>query len=252
MLNIIRSDLYRMIKSKGFYFFWLFIAVVYGITIFIKEPGGIVVGVSLNFLGDPAKLDMDQLTMSGNYYYFMIIPVFIFVISDLSQRTVKNTLSGVSGRTIYYLAKFILTELFAAVTFIFSCMAFYGLNRLFNGEEHTSPIADYSKLVLLQTPAIMVICSLFILIAFLLKRASAFNSTVLILNFANAIIVSVASALHWDKIAKILINIDTGYIFAKLVTGDTAYTRNCLIICVSVIAASFIVGYAVFKKSDIR
>ena len=41
MINMMRADLYRMSKSKGILFFWLFTALIYFISIAFKAWGGI-------------------------------------------------------------------------------------------------------------------------------------------------------------------------------------------------------------------
>ena len=122
MLNIIKSDLYRIIKSSGFIFFIV-------VMFFMLETTAIHNGCfQLDFRAfiytdyDYVTTNniLSQIASNNLYYFLMIIPAFVFINTDLSNHSVKNTITSVTQKTIYYFAKVILTELFSIFVIVVS------------------------------------------------------------------------------------------------------------------------------------
>lgn len=251
MINMIRADFYRLKRTKGFYLFWIITFALYAITIFSKLSGGVNVGNSTN--GAVGKLDLEQVSSNFNFYFLLIMPVFAFILTDFSEKTVKNTISSAISRKRYFITKYILTEIYAVIAFVISNYAFYFVNRLVNGDEYSSDIMVFTKAVAKQLPLVFAMVSAFIMIAFITKKAASFNAITIIFPFIYMVIAQILNACGAKKLFKYLRDLDVSYNFEKLagVTTDH-YLMLCCIGCAIITIITGIIGYTYFTKSEIN
>ena len=127
MLHLIRADIFRIIKSKGFYitfgllFLYLLVTVNFEIVgnVGVQDPN---VPVDLpDIVWDVEHAIPVIASMSGLLVYFSL-PLFIMIIGfDLSRNTYKNILTIGISRAKYFISK----SISFAILLIFQILCFY-------------------------------------------------------------------------------------------------------------------------------
>ena len=131
MLNIMRADLYRLFRSKGFYITTALFLMFIFMQITAGNAGGVgavpvaVIDGSDSVIGITAHAELAEFTgitapfhmmVSTDVLLFFILPLIIFIAADdFSARTVKNVLSNGVSRIKYYTAKLILSCIFCII-----------------------------------------------------------------------------------------------------------------------------------------
>ena len=259
MINMMKADLYRMSKSKGMLFFWLFTAFTYSISIISKSYGGITL-YAMYDLPETAKTDMGQLTMNATFYFLLIIPVFCVVTSEFGERTLKNTISSSVSKRLYFVSKFLFSLVYSALSFTLANFAYYAVNRLVNGGEYSSAIGDFSKAFFTQFPIFTAIISVFTMFAFLLRRGAIYNAVTISAPIVGTMIAQVLMSINSEreslkKLANFgekLMSYGVETMSARIIfdTSDD-YRTNCYIICAVVTVLSFVIGYISFSKREL-
>lgn len=105
MLNIIKSDVYRLSKGKKIP---LYLLLIFNHWLFSDFWTAFSV----------SETPLYKLRMKGHcvLYIFMILVVNSIFTADIRNRTVKNTLSSVSDRSTYFFAKFMHIQIIAILT----------------------------------------------------------------------------------------------------------------------------------------
>lgn len=252
MINMMKADLYRLTKTKGFYIFWAVILLTYLINIVVKDFGGVTFGSGPSLIPENLKMDIGSVAMNFNFYFFSIFPVFGIVIAEFSEHTIKNTITSAISKQKYFLSKYVFALLYTTAAYLFSNYAFYFVNRMVNGSEYSSALSDFSASLFGQLPLMIAIISLFIGLAFLFRKGALFNALTIITPLVYS---SVAGSLYpidnTRKIAEKLLEYDINTMLTCLAL-DCAddYRRNCLLISAAVIVLSFLLGYFSFTKRE--
>ncbi len=132
MLNLLRSDFYRLFKSKSYYICTLILAALIAGSAFIMDwaskqvsaAGGSTVGLSLQ---DGFSYGISSMFSASNNPLFMGIIIAIFITADFSHGTMKNVVSKGFARTKIYLSKLITMisaiYIMSVVVFIFGTVS---------------------------------------------------------------------------------------------------------------------------------
>ncbi|MBE6851414.1 MAG: hypothetical protein E7504_06730 [Ruminococcus sp.] len=254
MINMMKADLYRITKTKGFYIFWILIVLTYLLNIATKDFGGVKFGGGPSLIPEGIKMDIGSVAMNFNFYFFSIIPVFGIIIAEFSEHTIKNTITSAISKQKYFFSKYAFTLLYAVTAFLFSNYAFYFVNRIVNGTEYCSSLSDFSVAFFRQLPLMIAIFSLFIGLAFLLRKGALFNAVTII----TPIVYTSASVTLYtiettQKLAEKLLNYDINTMLSRLALEcSDEYRRNCYCISAAVIVLSFVIGYFSFTKRELN
>ena len=278
MLNIIKSDLYRVFRGKAIYIAIAFILILASISCFSMSPGhiGIVSSAieqteyddellekvyetdSLMETREIMKeygafpLDKTQLGANANLYYFFIIVVVIVLVTDLSNSTAKNTLSSAISRKKYYLSKLITCLGLGTLLVLINNYGSYIINLIMNGKEFSAGLLEITKLTILQLPILYGIISMLVCIGFCFRKTGTFNSiTIPLIMVIQLIIMGVSTLFHID--VNNILNYEFQYIIGNLVANPT----NTYILKTLALAALYIVifnylGYSVFRRAEIK
>lgn len=252
MTNMIKAELYRLTKTKGFYLFWAVALVTYLITIVYKEEGGLSLGAPL--ISDKSiKMDIRMVQRNFTYFYLFIIPPFSLICSEFTDKTYKNTITSAVSRRDYYIEKSAFCIGYSLVGFVLLNLLFYAANALINGSEYSSSFGDYFKAVMTQLPLMNAISCLFIMLAFLLKKGAAFNSVTII---TPILYTTVALTMYGigttKKIAESMLKYEISTVILNLpVCTADHYRMKCYIFCAGLSAASLLIGYLVFSKKEL-
>lgn len=256
MFSMWKADLYRIVKSKGFKFYWFAIIFTYGISVALKQGGGLNFGAgpSVTGLDDTLKMDIVQVGSNFTFFYLFMMPIFGIIVSDFSEKTIKNTISSVINRKKYFIVKYVLTMLYLFVTFVFSNVAFYAINRVVNGSCYASEFGEFMKCVGYQLPILMGFSSLLILVGFIVRKAALFNAICMLtpmLYTSIALIIYQAGAK--DFAMKYLLKYELSTALAHVVTlNDMSYVQNCTILGFVLLVVTFILGYVSFSKFELK
>lgn len=278
MLNIIKSDLYRIFKGKAIYVTILVMSVLMianAISVSIINIGGktsanIGDGTGMEFMVELQNantlkdfrevmmryreypLDQEMIADNINLYYFFIVIVVIVLCTDFSNKSIKNTLSSAISKKKYYLSKVIL--IFGICTFLvlFSNYFFYLLNILVNGKALSSSLLDITKYTLLQLPMIYGIISLLICFAFTFKKTSRFSTiTIPFILVLQLIVIAFISLFRIE--ANWFYNYEFQYALMNLVISPTnAYILKCVLLGIFYIIIFNGIGYYTFKNTEIK
>lgn len=260
MINIMRADIYRMSKTKGMLLFWLFTAFIYIISIASKGYGGITIGATFD-IHKNANVDIGQLAMNSTFYYFLIIPVFCIITSEFSEHTIKNTISSLVSKRLYFMSKFLFSILYSTFSFILANFGYYAANRLINGSKYSSAPADFAKAFFTQLPMFIAVISALTMFAFLLRKGALYNAVTISAPIVSSMIVQVLMSINSDKellkklseLGEKLLYYHVEVMSQKIVLDPSdSYINNCYIICAAVIVLSFIIGYFSFTKRELN
>ena len=194
MLSIIKSDLYRISKGKAIYIVILIILILNIVSAVGLDAGHIGLSVetnidvtdsetlaqisSVNSISDYRKLmksfgtfplDKDVIGQNVNLYY-------LFICTDFSNKSIKNTLSSAISKRKYYLSKLFLILGLSTMIVLFNNYSFYLINLIINGKAFTSSLIDIGKYTVVQLPLIYGIISMLCCFAFIFRKTSIFNT----------------------------------------------------------------------------
>ena len=279
MINIIKSDLYRVFRGKAIYVAIIIILLLASVSCFSMSPGHI--GITTSSDEQPLvkdeellekvyetdsiletrelmkeygayPLDKSQLGANANLYYFFIIVVVIVLVTDLSNSTAKNTLSSAISRKKYYLSKLITCIGLGTFLVLINNYGSYIINLIMNGKEFSAGILEITKLTILQLPILYGIISMLVCIGFCFRKTGTFNSiTIPLIMVIQLIIMGIATLLHLN--ANNILNYEFQYIIGNLISNPSnAYILKTLVLAIFYIVIFNIIGYRIFRKTEIK
>lgn len=279
MLNIIKSDLYRVFKGKSIYIAIIFILFLASVSCFSMSPGHI--GITTSSEEQPLiqdeeilkqvyetnsifetrnlmkeygayPLDKAQLGANANLYYFFIIIVVIVLVTDLSNSTAKNTLSSAISRKKYYFSKLITCIGLGTFLVLINNYGSYLINLIMNGKEFSDGFLEITKLTIIQLPILYGIISMLVCIGFCFKKTGTFNSiTIPLIIVIQFIIMGAATLFHFD--GSNILNYEFQYIIGNLISNPSnTYILKTLVLAIFYIIIFNTIGYRVFRKTEIK
>ncbi len=277
MINLIKSDLYRIFKGKAIYI-TLAIVIIIAIVSCVGMSSGYI-GVSTgskltsfdkettialneannlieyrNIIKSHGSFELDRqiIGQNGNLYYLFIVIVVISLSTDFSNKSIKNTLSSAITRKQYYLSKLVLIAFLGTLFVLFNNYFSYFLNFIINGDKFSMPFMETVKITLLQLPLLYGIISLLVCFAFALQKTALFNTVSI-----SFIILLQTLIIGITNLFKINLNGFYDYEFQSALSKLADYpTNNYIIICTMLgivyIFLFNIIGYSIFKKCEIK
>ena len=277
MINIIKSDLYRILKGKAIYIVLAIITILIMVSVVGLDAGTIGlsfgtgadtsdVGLTTEVnnaktLGEYRKiiknsgafaLDKEIIGANTNLYYFFIVITVIVLATDFSTKSIKNTISSAISRKEYYFSKLLLILGLSTILILFNNYGAYLLNLIINGKAFSTPLLEFTKLTITQLPLLYGIISLLVCLAFVFKKVSLFNSiSIPLIVVIQIIMISVTNLFKLNITWINDYEIQTALI--KLVNSPTnTYIISCIILGVAYCAIFNIIGYYSFKKAEIK
>ncbi|MBO5349351.1 MAG: hypothetical protein J6A89_05995 [Clostridia bacterium] len=235
MINIIKSDLYRIFKGKAIY-------VLLTIIVLIISP-------QIIFF----KTTVAEIISGNNDLYFAFIVIIVSVIlSDFSNSTIKNTIACAITKKTYYFSKLISSLFLSTLLIIFFNCFTYSINIIVNGIDSSIPIFEFMKMTVIQLPPFYGIISLLICLAFIFKKPSIFNAISISYPVILEIIINIISM-------KFKVNVEWYYKYQfiysleNLINKPTnKYIMSCAVLGIAYIIVFNIIGYYSFKKAEIK
>lgn len=283
MLNIIKSDLYRILKGKIIYIAVILILVMAGVSTYMMEPGYVgTTSVGNDQLNEQMskeylkvmeeieqvdnmaqgrkiikknftfELDKKIIGANSNLYYIFIVVVFVVICIDLSNSTVKNTLSSAISRKKYYLSKLITVLILGTILVLINDYFIYFVNIAINGKAFSSQFMDFTKCVLMQYPIILGTLSILVSIAFITKKKSTFNSiSIPLLMVVQLILMGMITLFKIEP--TILTKWEIQNILQNLVKSpETQYVIKTALLGIAYFVGANLLAYNLFNKTEIK
>lgn len=278
MINILKSDLYRIFKGKAIYVVIL-LTILFTLTNCIGMSAGHIglsVGASnidiedKEFMEELTKaktlkevrnvmkrggefpLDQDIIGQNINLYYLFIVITVISITTDFSNKSIKNTLSSAVSRRKYYISKLLLVLGLSTGLILLNNYLNYFVNIFINGKGFSTPILQFTKLTILQLPLLYGLISLLVCFSFVFRKTSLFNTiSIPFIMIIQLVVMGIASLfrlkIDW------FYNYEIQFALAKIVSNPTnKYILSCILLGVSYIIIFNVIGYFVFKKAEIK
>ncbi|MCD7892814.1 MAG: ABC transporter permease subunit [Erysipelotrichaceae bacterium] len=278
MINLIRSDLYRIFKCKAIYVLIIVIIFISLTSVVLMEPFSVGISVSTNTnntngveltneleeadsLGEYRRimkeegafaLDKEIIGYNINMYYVFIVLVVLAITTDFSNKSIKNSLSSAISRKEYYLSKLILTLLLGTCFIFFNNYISYILNYFINGKGFYSQLTDITKITLIQLPMLYGIISFLVSLAFLLRKTSTFNTiTIPFIMLFQIICSGIIGVLRINT--DFYMNYELQNALTNLASNPSLkYILYCFILGVLYMLIFNVIGYLSFKKAEIK
>ena len=264
MLNLMRADIYRLLRGKSLY---ITIMVAFFLTLSITS-GNLLIGyntqnTSVNLVDPEAmknvvgSLAPFAIMAQPDFILFLILPIiFALVATDFSSNAIKNTLSSGVSRIKYYFAKVILGFSFAIIITLFNVIvgsivatARNGFGGNFDGAYILSVLKPYLGQLLMFFAAVCIGNA----IVFISQKGSVLNSVYIAFFFGMVLVFFlITSAIpSWANINNFNFNTNLEMLSAMSQLSKSDVVR-ALSIGVFWIIISTVLGIMVFRKSEIK
>lgn len=262
MKNLLKSDFYKLKKSKAFYIL-LAVSAAFALVMAFALQGG----ASMARSGDPDIQNIVRMKSNfggawfigqslSNGIHALIIAIFvsIFVAGEFNYGTMKNIVSKGFNRVQIYFAKFI-TSAVAAIIMLVAYMAVGCIAGTIMWGFDPNGIASFGNLITLfldQALLILAYTAVFVFVAMSLRSNGASIGVNICVVMLVATLLQAVSLLFGGSV-----NLADFWIsgnLSKLATLSPAgsdVTRGVIVAVVYAVAAT-LAGSALFKKQDIK
>lgn len=256
MLNIIRADLYRIFRGKGFYITTILLLALIGILVLTGQLYISNESAQTQYSTSGMSIPFQMMAEPAIMIYF-ILPFMIFICSaDFSGGTVKNPLSNGIPRAKFYLSKLILSCVSCFCLFFVYIVISTELATMaygFGGTFDMSFIANVLRPFMAQLFMFISVVCVTVFLAFATKKTAAVIGLYIVLFLGQIFLFSILASLSDNllplldyeiiSITSNLVNIDS------MALGDIVRT---FAVGGFYILASTIGGIAIFSKSEIK
>lgn len=283
MFNMIKADSYRITKNIAFYIAAAIIFALAAVSIYLVSPGTIgqanigdistaqysqetpLDDISFEEMQDLTpkdmrkimletenyELDREILAMNMNLYYCFIFIAALIITVDFSSGSAKNTLSSAISRNKYFISKTAIVFGICIFLFFLNTYVVYFGNMIFNSGKVSSDLWTVTKVSLLQLPPMLALMSILTGIAFAVRKTAVYNMITIPLVMVFQLILGVLIKIFdlKSKIADFELQIMIGKLSAD--PSDKYIIQSC-IVCTVIIIAFLSLGYASFRKSEIK
>ena len=277
MLNIIKADLFRILKGKGIYIIIILLFLLSLMSAYTVSP----LNVGLNVSGDTTEtyglsdewleklysvksmsetrdilinhghyeVDVANVVHNNNMYYFFIAVVVFVLCCDFSNGTIKNTVSTNISKKKYYFSKLLLAIGLGTIINFLNVYFAYFSNLFMNGNNFVSSFSNITLLTIRQLPLLYAIISVLITIAVIVRKTSIYNGISIPLLMLFQLILGFMNTFN---LPKWIYNYEFETALGKLCLNPTnTYIMQTLSLWTIVFIITTIIGYSYFKKRDI-
>lgn len=278
MIQLIKSDIYRILKGKAIYISILLLIIFIIYDCFGLTP--IWLGTKNNLLDTnyssniekvndpelynakstteqrailkkyPYELDKAIMGSNANLYYIFIVVIVITLVTDFSNKTIKNTISSSISRKKYYLSKLIIGLLMCTILVLLNNCGLYIVNLLMNGNSFSSSIIEITKITIYQLPLMYGVISMLICIGVLTKKTSLFNAiTIPLLLLFQTVFLGIKSLFKLNSIALYEFQIA----LCRLANNPSnIFIVKCISLGIIFTIIFSTIGFLYFKKAEIK
>ncbi len=276
MINMMRADFYRLMRSKVFYIAIVVMLLMIAFGIYFIQPGQVMaVGITetdtnissgssdeieslsvsefreIMLNAEGYQLDKDILAENTNLYYVFIFIAAIVLTVDFSGGCVKNTLSSAISRNKYFFSKILFVNICCVVLFFLNTFIMYYSNIIFNSKNLASDIETIIKISLLQLPTMLAFVSVLTGIGFMVKKTAVFNTVTIPFLMVAQLLFTLFIKVF--KMKETFMGYEFQTMIRKLVNNPSdTYILHSYLYCAAVIVIFNLLGYMFFKKAEIK
>lgn len=275
MINMMKADFYRLVRSKVFYIAIAIMILMIGCSIYFVQPGHMALGIGqtdtsisgktldeaaslsmselreLMLHAEGYQLDKDILAANMNLYYIFIFIAAIVLTVDFSSGGVKNTLSSAISRNRYFFSKILFINICCVALFFLNTFIVYYSNIIFNSRNLASDIETVTKISLIQLPAILAFISVLTGIGFIVKKTAGFNTITIL--FMTIVQLLFTLCIKVFKMKETFMDYEFQTMVIKLANDPSdTYILHSYLFCAAIIVIFNLLGYMFFKKAEIK
>ena len=256
MLNLFKSDIYKLSKSKAFFISMLvciFLTFMSVVIIYYTTNGNSTSassGISVSVSEEAMKSDKSVINNvkgyldSADLFFYISIFISVFINMEFSSGAIKNIASKGYNRSYIYISKLITCFISTLILIVISLLtmgiatyAFYGL-----GDINSNLISDALIHISKQVSMYLAMTSVFVTLAYIFKKNTPCIAIMIIL--VN-ILPMVAYTLR-NKFSH------SEYLITYSISKIDSLSVNPYLLSVMYIIISIVVGCTIFKKQDIK
>jgi len=266
MMNIIRADIYRLLRGKAIYFTFAVLLLMNILTIATSSQGGIIVDVSeQESLSSFEDVDViyngmnipEVLYKSTPNLVYLLLPLIIAVASPMfSHGAIKNSLSYGMSRTKLYISKLIFSSVLALILMLLYILSGILLATMIRGFGGTPPDGYWLNIIKIccaQSFMLLAMNSIGIFLAFTTKRTAIVNGAYIAFCLIPTSIIMLLMQVEPDfvkvfdyEIHQLILKFGS---IAEMVTTD--FVKSFVTGAIYIIAPT-IAGTLLFKRSEIK
>ena len=224
MFNIIKSDLYRLVKSKGFYIVIGVVIIMAIISVISMSEGhiGLSVGSSVDVTDAETLSKISSAKSLGEFRDIMKS----FGAFKLDRKIIGQNVN------LYYMF----------IVFVVIILT----------KEFSSNIGEITKITIYQLPLLYGIICLLVSIAFITRKTSMFNTISIPFIMVFQLLVMTITSMFRIK-AEWFTNYELQYALVNLSNNPTSsYILKCSLLGFVYIVVFGLIGYYAFKKAEIK
>jgi len=270
MLNIIRADIYRILRGKALYItliVLLAVSILNVMSMYSFETGAITFYMPAG-LEDEVALLAPQLIVNGvnmprliaiqmENFVFFLLPVIVIVAGAIfSHGTVKNDLAWGVSRVKLYFSKLILASIICVLLMLFFVASATVGAIILGGIGGSAPPGHWMEILQIYSAQLLFMLSYIsigVFLAFVTRRVAAINGAymayIFVPLFIITIIVGINGNLSWLLDFEKLTNV---MLMAELPNLETHEIVRALGIGSVILASSTIGGIALFRRAEIK
>ena len=267
MLNLMRADMYRILRGKGIYITFAIMIAVAVLTIFVFRSSmqtGVVVAPEdaeyFNpFLQQEVITGADAAVMalsSMDFHVFLFLPLFIFIaMSPFSSAAVKNELTIGISRVKFYLSKWILASALGVVMMlVFLALAIlFGIIDSGVGDWGNGFVTNVLQSLGMQVLFALAMNSVGIFFCFVIRKAGATEGVYIAFALVPQMVFGLISIAYPEVIRVLEFDLPSQFgLFAQVANNSTGEIARGLAIGAAYLIIPAIAGIAIFKKAEIK
>lgn len=283
MLNIVKSDIYRVRKSIVIFIGVIVLMLLNIYSVYIVQPGsiGLIVNVAESEFSNKYEIEvmekmskgnitsaearkvllqdedyeLDRAIMSYNFnlFYIFIIVAVLAISTDFSSGAAKNSLSSAISRKKYFVSKLIFVLTGCTVIFLVNNYLMYFINNIFNSGKVSGTLATITMISLRQIPAILALAFFLTGLAFILRKSALFSTISVVIAFCYPLLLTLIRKLFPTIKLNDLFRFEFGNILNQLALSPSDNFYISSYIFSAAVAIVFItLGWLSFRKSEIK
>ena len=250
MLNLLRSDFYRLFRSKSYYIcmFVTALLVVLGIIVAsLTSRIDSTINVSL-----PNGLEYGLSAFTGNIPMMLGIIIGIFVAAEFTHGTMKNVVSKGFSKTKIYLSKYI-TMLAAAYIYLLFIWVIATIGATIISGEFGAFNGKYIAAIGIELLLYAGLIALLLLVAMVVKNLGGVIAiNIIYILLVDQLFFSLLQLIVKNKIEFTKYSLLNNILFYSNNTAVGSDYLRSAIIAVAVFVVATAIGIFAFKKSDVK
>lgn len=257
MFNLIKADFYKLIRRKAFYVFAVLAILLPALSIWsINYASAKYILLYPDFFN---SLNAVEITLG----YLGILPTIMmtmFICSEFSFGTIKNTISIGKSRAVIYLSKLVMSLFVITAYTLINVITSFVMGSILWGSNSSATRSDYLDIIKYIGFVILIdlaMQSIFAMLSFIFRTSGAAISVNVLISFCIGTIftyvskfISTRFSIEKFDLAKYWPDTYRNAIPQVLEAREDMIT--CLIVCAVAIVVPTLIGIVCFEKSEIK